>query len=203
MYSDKEFSKCLFSPCVVDMFVSYSQLSKIQNISKSIDNKLMKYIVCVYDYRSPIAESNRDLRIRKQVAAEFVGYDLQKDDVKIIFDLSIDYILQAVDTFLKHFIHNRVWYMICCNENIFYEYGQRMFMPVSNKDGDGKSMTEKATTEAMVLKTKLSDDMATIDERLDAAYKRLYGNENMNKFISGATTPESIAFERAKNVPKK
>ena len=202
MYSEKDFNKCLFNPCVGDMFASYSQLNKIQSIDRSIDNRLMKYIACVYDYRSPIAESNRDLRIRKQVAAEFVGYDLQKDDLKSIFDLSIDYILQAVDFFLKHFIHNRTWYMICCNENIFYEYGQRMFTPVSNKDEGGKAMTEKATTEAMVLKTKLSDDMATIDERLDAAYKRLYGNESMDKFISGATTPESIAFERAKNVRK-
>lgn len=196
MYKESEFSKCIFNPCVVDMFVEYPQLGKIQSISYKIDNKLMKYIVCVYDYRSPIVTNNRELKIRKQLAAEFVGYDMQKEDVRSIFNIEENYLLQAIDTFLKSFIHSRTWYMICCNESIFWEYGQRMLAAVSNKDEGGKAMTGKAVTEAMILKTKLSEDMAAIDERLDAAYKRLYGDEQSNKFIKGATTPERIAAER-------
>lgn len=199
MYGVKEFEKCLFNPCEKDMFVSYPQLKKIQDISPLIDNKLMKYIVCVYDYKSPIVINNRDLKVRKQVAAEFAGYDFLKNDISHIFNISVEYVMKAIDTFLKTFIHSRTWYMICCNENIFYEYGQRMLLPVATKDEGGKPMTEKALTETMVLKTKLSDDMASIDERLDAAYKRLYGNEQIDKFI-GATTPERIAYERKNNV---
>lgn len=197
MYAEKDFEKCLFNPCEVDMFVSYPQLKKIQDISPLIDNKLMKYIVCVYDYKSPIVTNNRDLKVRKQVAAEFAGYDFLKNDISHIFNISEEYIMKAIDTFLKTFIHSRTWYMICCNEGIFYEFGQRMLLPVTTKDEGGKPMTEKALTETMVLKTKLSDDMASIDERLDAAYKRLYGNEQIDKFI-GATTPERVAYERKK-----
>lgn len=199
MYRDSDFNKCLFNPCVKEIFIEYPQLNKIKNINSAIDDKLMKYIICTYDYRSPIVVHNRELKIRKQVAAEFVGYDLQKDSLSHIFNIEEDYVLQAIDTFLKSFIHSRVWYMICCNENIFWEYGQRMLSPVSNKDEGGKPMTEKAITEAMALKTRLSEDMASIDERLDAAYKRLYGNESMDKFIAGATTPEKIAVERFNN----
>lgn len=199
MYRDSDFNKCLFNPCVKEIFIEYPQLNKIKNINSAIDDKLMKYIICTYDYRSPIVVHNRELKIRKQVAAEFVGYDLQKDSLSHIFNIEDDYVLQAIDTFLKSFIHSRVWYMICCNENIFWEYGQRMLSPVSNKDEGGKPMTEKAITEAMALKTRLSEDMASIDERLDAAYKRLYGNESMDKFIAGATTPEKIAVERFNN----
>lgn len=200
MYKKEDFSKCLFNPCLEDVFASYPQLEKIKNISPNIDNKFMKYIICVYDYRSPIVIQNRELKIRKQVAAEFCGYDLINDNIKHIFNIDVDYVLQAIDTFLKSFIHSRIWYMICCNENIFWEYGQRMLSPVTNKDDAGKPMTEKAITEAMALKTKLSEDMASIDERLDAAYKRLYGNESLSKFISGGTTPERIANERKGNV---
>lgn len=200
MYKESEFNRCLFNPCVKDMFVAYPQLVKIKDVSNKVDNKLMKYIVCVYDYRSPIVAHNRELKIRKQVAAEFCGYDFIKEDLKYLFNIEADYVLLAIDLFLKSFIHSRVWYMICCNENIFWEYGQRMLSPVANKDDAGKPMTEKAITEAMALKTKLSEDMASIDERLDAAYKRLYGNESLDKFISGATTPERIAFERKNNV---
>lgn len=198
MYSDKEFSKCIFSPLVVDMFVSYPQLSKIQKISNEIDNKLMKYIVCVYDYRSPVVIHNRELRVRKQVAAEFVGYDIMKDDLKTIFNLEYDYLIQAVDTFLKSFIHSRTWYMICCNESAFWEYGQRMLAPVGIEETD-KKMSEKDIISAMQLKTKLSEDMAAIDERLDVGYKKLYGDERLDKFLMGATTPERIAFERKNN----
>lgn len=196
MYKSSDFDKCLFNPCVEDIFEAYPQLGKIKLISNSVDNRLMKYIISVYDYRSPIVLHNRELKIRKQVAAEFAGYDYVNDNLKPIFNIEHDYILQAIDAFLKSFIHSRIWYMICCNENIFWEYGQRMLSPVANKDDSGKPMTEKAITEAMALKTKLSEDMSSIDERLDASYKRLYGNESLDKFISGATTPERIAFER-------
>lgn len=201
MYKDSDFSKCLFNPCVDDLFKAYPQLNKIKEINGKIDGKLMKYIICVYDYRSPVVVHNRELKIRKQVAAEFCGYNLQKDNLKSIFNIEEEYILQAIDTFLKLFIHSRVWYMICCNENIFWEYGQRMLKPVGiNDEESGKKMSEKDIIAAMQAKTKLSEDMAAIDERLDAAYKRLYGNESMDKFISGATTPERIAYERKNNV---
>ncbi len=198
MYEKKNFEKCVFNPCEVDMFVSYPQLSELRSISENIDNKLIKYIVCVYDYRSPIVIDNRELKVRKQVAADFCGYDVLKSDLNYLYNIEPDYMLQAIDTFLKKFIHSRVWYMICCNEHIFWEYGQRMLKPVANKGEDGKPMTEKAITEAMALKTDLSKDMADIDERLDASYKRLYGDERVDKFLSSATTPERIAYERAK-----
>ncbi len=197
-YLEKDFKNCLFNPCVIDLFDEYPQLKELKDISPYVSNKLMKYIISVYDYKSPIVINNRELKIRKQLAAEFAGYDLMNDDLKPMFELSADHVIKAVDLFLKKFIHSRVWYMICCNENIFFEYGQRMLTPVSGKSEDGKPMTEKAITEAMVLKTKLSDDMATIDERLDAAYKRLYGGEQVDKFLSGSTTPERMAFERSK-----
>lgn len=198
MYERKEFDKCLFNPCEVDMFVSYPQLIDLQKISENIDNKLIKYIVCVYDYRSPVVVNNRELKVRKQVAADFAGYDVLNSDLKYLYNIEPDYMLQAIDYFLKTFIHSRVWYMICCNEHIFWEYGQRMLKPVTNKGEDGKPMTEKAITEAMALKTDLSKDMSDIDERLDAAYKRLYGDERADRFINAATTPERVATERAK-----
>jgi hypothetical protein len=203
MYKESDFNKCLFNPCVEDIFSTYPQLKKVKSVGTQIDNKLMKYIICVYDYRSPIVVHNRELKIRKQVAAEFSGYDVLNGNLKYLFNLEEDYIIQAIDTFLKSFIHSRVWYMICCNEQIFWEYGQRMLMPVGAIEEGGKKLSEKDLIAAMQAKTKLSEDMAAIDERLDAAYKRLYGNELIDKFLSGATTPERIAAERKQsNVQK-
>jgi hypothetical protein len=197
MFKPSDFSRCLFNPYTEDLFKSYKQLSVINEISQQVDNKLMKYIIVLYDFNSPIVAKFRDLKVRKQQAAEFCGYDLSKDSMSIIFSLSEDYMLEAVDTFLKKFIHNRTWYMICANESIFWEYGKRMLLPVGNTDEGGKKLSEKDLIAAMQAKTKLSEDMYAIDERLDTAYKRLYGDENIGRFLNKSTTPESIARERS------
>lgn len=197
MFKPSDFSKCLFNPYTEDLFKSYKQLSLIKEINNNIDNKLMKYIIVLYDYNSPIVIKFRDLKVRKQQAAEFCGYDLYSETTNRIYNLSEDYILEAVDMFLKKFIHNRTWYMICSNESIFWEYGKRMLKPVGGEDEGGRKLSEKDLIAAMQAKTKLSEDMAAIDERLDAAYKRLYGDENINRFINKSTTPESIARERS------
>jgi hypothetical protein len=200
MYQKENFSKCLFNPNVEDILGKYSQLAIIKQVYPSITNQLMKYIIVVYDYNSPIVYNNRDLKTRKQQGAEFAGYDLLKDDLNKIFNLEEDGVLKAVDCFLKSFIHSRTWYMICSNESIFWEYGQRMLKPVGNQEEGGKPMSEKDLIAAMTAKTKLSEDMASIDERLDTAYKKLYGDENQSRFLNRATTPEQIAKERGRNV---
>jgi len=198
MFKQSEFSKCLFNPFVQNLFEEYPNLSIFKSISPKIDNRVMKYIIVLYDYNSPIVKKFRDLKIRKQQAAEFAGFDLMKENMDAIFNLTEDWILEAVDLFLKKFIHNRTWYMICSNESVFWEYGKRMLQPIGNTDEGGKKLSEKDLIAAMQSKTKLSEDMASIDERLDAAYKKLYGDENINKFLQKATTPENIANERLK-----
>lgn len=193
MYSEKEFSKCLFPPTVVDMFVAYPQLEAIRQLSDQIDNKLMKYIVCVYDYRSPIVVNNRDLRIRKQLAAEFAHIT---EDQEALFAGAYDYLMDAIDLFLRKFIHNRIWALICCNENLFYEYSKRVLQPISNVEG-GKQMSDKDIIAAMASKTTLSENMASISDRLDVDYKKLYGDEVI-KFANRATSPEQMAIDRSK-----
>jgi len=196
MYRSEDFKKCLFNPCVIDIFDAYEQLGKIKAISDKIDDKLMKYIVCVYDYRSPIVINNRELKIRKQLGAEMAGYNMQSNELTALFNIEYDYVLAAIDTFLKSFIHSRTWYMICSNESAFWEYGQRMLSPVGTISEDGgKKMSEKDIMAAMALKTKLSEDMLAIDERLDASYKKLYGDD-VNRMVNRGTTPETIAKER-------
>lgn len=198
-YTEKDFSKCIFNPCVDNIFKSYPQLNLIKEIYSDIEDKLIKYIICVYDYNSPIVMKHRDLKVRKQQAAEFSGYEVMSDSMEGIYSLSDTNVLKCVDTFLKKFIHNRTWYMICANESIFWEYGQRMLQPVGNKDEGGKQLSEKDLIAAMQAKTKLSEDMQGLDDRLDVQYKRLYGGEIVDKFLSSATTPERMAKERFNN----
>jgi len=190
---DKEFEKCLFDPRVVDMFVSYQSLSDIQKIDSRIDNKLMKYISCVYDYKSPIVIHNRDLKVRKRLGAEFAGYNEDKDDVETIYGLGEDYILQAVDIFLKDFVHNRTWNLIVCNESLFYEYSKRILEPISPSE----KKNDKDIIAAMIAKATLTENMASICDRLDIDYKKLYG-EDIIQLSSFATSPYSIAYERSK-----
>jgi hypothetical protein len=190
---DKEFGKCLFDPRVVDMFVEYPSLGEFQGIDARVDNRLMKYISCVYDYKSPIVIHNRDSKVRKRVGAQYAGYDESKEDVETLYGLKEDYLLLAVDIFLKNFIHNRTWNLIVCNESLFYEYSKRILEPVGKDEKKG----DKDVISAMLSKTTLSENMASICDRLDIDYKKLYG-EDIDRMSNFATSPYSIAYERSK-----
>lgn len=80
MYKESDFSKCLFNPLSENLFSVYPQLTSIKDAWPAITEKTMKYIICVYDYRSPIVTQNREIKIRKQVEAELSGYNIIKDD---------------------------------------------------------------------------------------------------------------------------
>lgn len=147
----------------------------------------------VYDFNSPLVREYRDLKLRKQEAAKLAGYDIQKDIqyLNTLYSLQDEVALKTVDTFLKEFIHSRLWYRICGDEHLYWEAGLRMLKTIEEdtKDKDGMAVLKA--------KAELGEKMQEIDMRLDAAYKKLYG-EDVGQFMSKASTPELIAQERMK-----
>lgn len=187
-----DFSKCLFNPNKKDLFVAYPNLMTI----KGITEKLMRYIIMVYDYNSPLVKEHRDLKLRKQEAAKLSGYDLDKDRayLDLLYALRDDIALKAVDKFLKEFIHSRLWYRICGDEHLYWEAGLRMLKSVETDDSK-----DKDSIASLKAKAELGENMQEIDLRLDAAYKKLYGDDIVH-FIRKPSTPETIAQERRNNV---
>ena len=159
--------------------------------SKSFDDaedKLIKYVLYIYDVNTPLKEHFPDLKIRKEQAALLSGYDLKDETLNSIFFFTNSKVLSMVDEFLKK-QNNRVWSMIVSNEQTFFEYQTKLLRPV---DGD----RDKDILQALQIKSKIMDDLNTINERLDSYYMKLYGEDEtlLNKIKSDKRlTPEYIA----------
>lgn len=198
MYTKDNFKRCLFNPLIPDLFTSYPQLEVIKKIGSLINNKVMMYIICVYDYNSPFVLDYRNLTVRKQEAARFAGYSLIEDAaiLKTIFELNEEAYLKSVDIFLKEFVRSRLWALISGQESLFWEYNVRVLQPISEKGKGDKDVAEKEMIAAMAAKTTLSNSQSDLISQIETGYQSLYGDD-VKRFINRSTTPEQIAIERS------
>ena len=189
IFTSEDFSKMLFNPFKIKGSIKkkYSKLNMFKSFDDAED-KLIKYVLYIYDVNTPLKEHFPDLKIRKEQAALLSGYDLKDETLNSIFFFTNSKVLSMVDEFLKK-QNNRVWSMIVSNEQTFFEYQTKLLRPV---DGD----RDKDILQALQIKSKIMDDLNTINERLDSYYMKLYGEDEtlLNKIKSDKRlTPEYIA----------
>ena len=191
-FNEKDFSGCKHNPLVKDFRAKYAELFNIVPISYEGDKeKLLKYICLMYDPKSPLIPDTASIDTRKRIAAQYAGYKLDEVALAPIFDLSSKIVVDVIDIFLKEHINERLAYMIFGNEQTFFEYGKRLLQPVK-WDDDAK---EKDLLSAITIKTKLSEDMAAINTRIESDYRKLYQDDSqLQKAVTKKKfTPEAYA----------
>lgn len=191
IFNKDDFNKMFFNPYGVNgsLLKKYPKLKMFKSFL-SADNKLIKYVLLMYDANTPLKEQFPDLNIRKEQAALLCGYDLIKDEslLSTIFFFENEKVTKMVDEFLRK-QNNRVWSMIVSNEQTFFEYQTKLLRPV---DGD----KDKDILQALQIKSKIMDDLNNINDRLEAYYMKLYGeDQELLKTIKAdkRLTPEFIA----------
>lgn len=191
MITDKELSIIEFNPLSKKpMLVAYPKLKEILG---SGDDRMIRYVILMYDVTSPLRQHYPDLSKRKEFAATLAGFDLMKDDVVSLFEFRLndepyEPLLDMITTYLKY-QNNWVWSMIVSNEQAFYEYNRRVMMPVEgNRDKD--------ILQAINIKTQIMVSQDDIYQRLQKYYRELSGGDD--KLQEAITTrkrlrPEQIA----------
>jgi hypothetical protein len=191
MITDKELSIIEFNPLSKKpMLVAYPKLKEILG---SGDDRMIRYVILMYDVTSPLRQHYPDLSKRKEFAATLAGFDLMKDDVVSLFEFRLndepyEPLLDMITTYLKY-QNNWVWSMIVSNEQAFYEYNRRVMMPVEgNRDKD--------ILQAINIKTQIMVSQDDIYQRLQKYYRELSGGDD--KLQESITTrkrlrPEGIA----------
>jgi hypothetical protein len=191
MISDREYSKIEFDPTVKKSLTT--AYPKLKDIVGSGDDKMLRYVILMYDVNSPLRHHYPELGKRKEFAASMAGYDLMKDDVTGLFDFKIndephEELLDMIIRYLKY-QNNWVWSMIVSNEQAFYEYNRRVMMPVEgNRDKD--------ILQAISIKTQIMNSQDDIYQRLQKYYRDLSGGDtNLEEAITirKRLRPEEIA----------
>ena len=191
IFNKEDFDKMIFNPFKVKgpLKKALPKMKMFKSFELA-DDQMIAYVLYMYDQNTPLKEQFPDLKIRKEQAAILSGYSLTKDD-KFLHDLFFfisEKLVQMVDEFLRK-QNNRIWSMIVSNEQTFFEYQTKLLSPV---EGD----RDKDILQALQIKSKIMDDLNTINDRLDSYYMKLYGeDQELLKVIKAdkRLTPEFIA----------
>jgi len=191
IFNKEDFSKMIFNPFKVkgSLKKKYPKMKMFSSF-QSADDQMITYVLYMYDQNTPMKEQFPDLKIRKEQAAVLSGYNLVKDN-EILHDMFFfqsTKVVEMVDEFLRK-QNNRIWSMIVSNEQTFFEYQKKLLSPV---EGD----RDKDILQALQIKSKIMDDLNTINDRLDSYYMKLYGeDQELLKTIKAdkRLTPEFIA----------
>lgn len=191
MILNSEYKLMEFDPTVKKQMTS--EYPKLKEIVGSVDDKMIRYVILMYDVKSPIRKHYPELGKRKEFAASIAGYDLVKDDVVALFDFKIneepyEELLDMIIKYLKY-QNNWVWTMIVSNEQAFFEYNRRVMMPV---DGN----RDKDILQAINIKTQVMTSQDEIYQRLQRYYRELSGGDSNLEdaiIIRKRLRPEEVA----------
>jgi hypothetical protein len=191
IFNKEDFNKMIFNPFSIKGSIKkkYPKLKMFKTFDSANDS-MIKYVLYMYDQNTPLKEQFPELKIRKEQAAVLSGFSLIKDNEKLhdVFFFLSDQLVDMVDEFLRK-QNNRIWSMIVSNEQTFFEYQTKLLSPV---EGD----RDKDILQALQIKSKIMDDLNTINDRLDSYYMKLYGeDQELLKVIKAdkRLTPEFIA----------
>lgn len=194
-YIEKNFSQCAFNPLAKDLFKTYPKLKALTYAREMKPEeeweKLIRYIIALYDPGSPVINDNTDLTLRKQVAAQVAGFNVELDNEYLmpIYTCDDEEFTDVVILYLKLYGNSRLWSMIQSNEHLFWEYNLRLMTPISRADKD------RDLVAAVSMKSKMSEDLEVISDRIDRCMKRFYVNDEVleDAVKKKKITPESIA----------
>jgi len=194
-YTEKQFLNCSFNPLEKNLFKANPKLKALFYGKESKDadewEKLVRYIIALYDPGSPLIKDNNDLTVRKQAAAQVAGFDVVLDNnyLLAIYTCDDEDFTEAAMMYLKLYGNTRLWTMIQANLQTFWEYSLRLMTPISRAEKD------KDLVSAVSMKSKMSEDLETINDRIERCMKKFYMGDNdlEDKAKIKRITPESIA----------
>jgi hypothetical protein len=159
----------------------------VDKIVRPDKTKLIRYVMAMYDQRSPLIKSITDINQRKREAAIVSGYDLSDAKLKAIFDFTDEDLVNLVLEFLKD-QNSFYWSMIVSNEQAFLEYQKALLSEVSlEKDKD--------KLQSLQIKGKLMEECHKIAERVEGYYAKIFGDKEVSDKAKEKNrfTPEMMA----------
>lgn len=182
-------------------------------------NKVVKYIIYLYDKNSPMPVAYPDIKLRRNECAKLAGFTgvlesledlhtlergvtspiighepMDEDGVEKPIYGDKEFPLAKMVTEYCISQQNHKWTIIMVNESLFSEYTQEILVPITTfKD-------QKQKLDAAMVKSKLREELEIIEAKLDGLYLEVFGAKVAQSIArTKATTPERRNLKR-KNV---
>lgn len=153
--------------------------------------KKVQYFVLMYDKGSPLIHKYSDINIRKDKAFETAGFDKYRavKMMESLRHLEEENDVKVIAQMLKKQADHSLSFLIS-QEELFYELLNHVMEPISKEESDKDKM------DALIKKSKLSEEMESISDRIEKYRARYFrGDTNLEKKIrrSFSYSPEGIA----------
>lgn len=192
IYKKQDFNNCAFNPLAEDPILSvYPKLTEIVDPDWRDEylDSILRYMIMVYDPKSPLVFNERDLNYRKGIALELIHMD-DETVAEAIVNSTHKYSPALIIHYLRRFARSKEWAAICAFDSSYWESIKEVMEPIEGKNSREKldSVQKKA-----VIKQEIIEDI----KRLDMLYRTFFGEDEelMNK-NKRRLTPEMIANGR-------
>lgn len=150
-------------------------------------DKVIRYIVLMYDKNSPLPRRFSNLDLRKKEASSLAGFNPDDPNLKAYKEFQDQEFTDMVVEFLI-LQNNYTWTMLVSNEQTFYEFQKTLLQESSMIRND------KDKISAIASKAKLMEESDKIVERINAYYKQVFTEEKLIESAKRiASSPEEIA----------
>lgn len=195
IYKKKDFAGCQFNPLTDQpMLEAYSTLNEIikpEYMEEPELDKIIRYVIMVYDPKCALVLNERDINYRKGMAAELAGFDVENVEyLTALYASQFPYVTEMIFHYLRRFGKSKEWAATCAYEFAIWESIRMIMEPVTGK-------SSKEELEAVQKKAALKDELDKDIKRLDSYFKQFFGDDN--DLIDRARkrmTPEMLAEKR-------
>lgn len=187
-YKEAEFSGCMFNPmCDKKMLVEYPVLLEIitpeWKEDKNLD-KIIRYVIIMYDSRSPLLKEERDYTKRKRVAISLTK--ISEELAETILDGSNDVFFDFMIIYLSRYVKEKQFAALCAFEFKYYENIAELLTPI-------KGDTNAERLEAAKKKSVISDEIDKDIKRIDDYWNQIFGDKELvEKVKSKKYKPEMM-----------
>lgn len=189
MYKKKDFDHCFFNPMTEQgMIQAYPRLQEIliPEYDRADLDRMLRYIIMMYDPKSPLVYNERDIKNRRNVAADLAGLtgELILDSV---FQFTHDYLADLTFSYLQRFVKSKEWAAIIALEFTYWEAVKKLLEPIKDKNSRNVLISVQ-------LKSAIKLEMLGDIDKLDGLYKTFFGEDKqLEGIIKKRLTPEMVA----------
>lgn len=209
-YKQADFNNCIINPMQKNLLESNPRLQNLIPVFENPEEEdfdeeneeemvrvnffepeeiecIFRYVIALYDPKSPLFKNERDLYKRKQEAAGIAGIKNDTDYLNSIYDCTHPLVVPLVTGYLRRFAKSMEYAAIVTVENCFWESTQKLLEPISGKNS-------KEELEAVQKKSAIKDELDKDIERLSRYYKAFFGGDEeiIVKAKSRMTSPEAF-----------